>query len=64
MNLALIQDGYLPAVVPPILRGDYVSLLEWAHRDDRDFVEFIAEREFESQKEMLRLLRIPFPKEG
>lgn len=64
MNLALLQDGYLPAVVPPILRGDYVSLLELAHRDDRDFMEFIAEREFESQKEMLRLFRIPFPREG
>lgn len=64
MNLALIQDGYLPAMVPPILRGDYVSLLERAHRDDRDFMEFIAEREYESQKEMLRLFQIPFPKEG
>lgn len=30
MNLVLIQDGYLPAVVPPILRMDYVSLLEQA----------------------------------
>ena len=64
MNLALIQDGYLPAIVPPILRGDYVSLLERAHRDDRGFMEFIAEREFESQKEILRLFEIPFPKEG
>ena len=64
MNLALIQDGYLPVVVPPILRGDYVSLLERAHRDDGDFMEFIAEREFESQKEILRLFQIPFPKEG
>ena len=64
MNLALIQDGYLPVVVPPILRGDYVSLLERAHRDDREFMEFIAEREFESQKEILRLFEIPFPKEG
>lgn len=64
MNLALIQDGYLPAIVPPILRGDYVSLLERAHRDDRDFMEFIAEREYESQKEMLRLFQIPFPGEG
>ena len=63
MNLALIQDGYLPVVVPPILRGDYVSLLERAHRDDRGFMEFIAEREFESQKEILRLFEIPFPKE-
>ncbi|MCM1543429.1 MAG: Fic family protein [Blautia sp.] len=64
MNLALIQDGYLPAIVPPILRGDYVSLLERAHRDDADFVEFIAEREFESQKEILRLFQIPFPSQG
>lgn len=45
-------------------RVDYVSLLERAHRDDRDFIEFIAEREFESQKEMLRLFQIPFPREG
>ena len=64
MNLALIQDEYLPVVVPPILRGDYVSLLERAHRDDREFMEFIAEREFESQKEILRLFEVPFPKEG
>lgn len=48
MNLALIQDGYLPAIVLPVLRGDYVSLLERAHREDGDFIEFIAEREFES----------------
>ncbi len=34
------------------------------HRDDRDFMEFIAEREFESQKEILRLFQIPFPEEG
>ncbi len=64
MNLALIQDGYLPAIVPPILRMDYVSLLERAHRDDSGFMEFIAEREFESQKEILRLFQVPFPSEG
>ncbi len=64
MNLALLQDGYLPAVIPPILRIDYISLLERAHRDDRGFVEFIAERELESQKEILRLFEIPFPKPG
>jgi len=64
MNLALIQDGYLPAIIPPILRRDYVSLLERAHRDDGDFEEFIAEREFESQKEILRLFQVPFPGEG
>ena len=62
MNLALIQDGYLPAVIPPVLRMDYISLLERAHRDPHDFIQFIAERELESQKEILRLFQIPFPK--
>ena len=62
MNLALIQEGYLPAVIPPVLRMDYISLLERAHRDAHDFIEFIAERELESQKEILRLFHIPFPK--
>lgn len=64
MNLALLQDGYLPAVIPPILRIKYVSLLERAHRDDRGFVEFIAKRELESQKEILHLFEIPFPRAG
>lgn len=64
MNLALIQDGYLPVIVPPILRQDYVSLLERAHREDGDFVKFIAEREYESQKEILRLFEVPFPSQG
>ena len=41
-----------------------MSLLERAHRDDGDFMEFIAEREFESQKEILRLFQAPFPSEG
>ena len=63
MNLALIQDGYLPAIVPPILRMDYISLLEQAHENDSGFLEFIAERELESQREILRLFQIPFPKE-
>lgn len=63
MNLALLQDGYLPAIIPPILRNDYISLLEKAHKDDHGFVEFIAEWEHESQKEILRLFQVPFPKE-
>ena len=64
MNTALIQDGYLPALIPPILRSEYISLLEKAHEDDRSFINFIAERELESQKDFLRLLQIPLPKLG
>jgi Fic family protein len=62
MNTALIQDGYLPAIIPPILRGEYISFLEKAHEDDRAFINFIVEREIESQKDFLRLLHIPLPK--
>jgi len=62
MNTTLIQDGYLPALIPPILRSEYITLLEKAHKDDRSFINFIAERELESQKDFLRLLQIPLPK--
>lgn len=61
MNTALIQAGYLPAIIPPVLRMEYISLLERAHEDDAPFVDFIADRELESQKEILRLFQIPFP---
>lgn len=62
MNTTLIQDGYLPALIPPILRTEYISLLEKAHEDDSLFINFIVERELESQKDFLRLLHIPLPK--
>ncbi|MBU5255205.1 Fic family protein [Tissierella praeacuta] len=62
MNTALIQDGYLPALIPPILRTEYISLLEKAYEDDSPFINFIIERELESQKDFLRLLHIPLPK--
>jgi len=62
MNTALIQDGYLLAVIPPVLRHEYIQLLEKAHRDDRPFAHFIAERVMESQKEIMRLLHIPIPR--
>ena len=64
MNTALIQDGYLPALIPPILRTEYISFLEKAHEDDSSFISFITERELESQKDFLRLLHIPLPKLG
>ena len=62
MNTALIQDRYLPALIPPILRSEYISLLEKAHYDDKDFIDFIIEREIESQKDFLRMLHIPIPR--
>ena len=59
MNTALIQDGYMLAIIPPILRQEYIRLLEQAHTSDRAFIDFIAERVLESEKEVIRLLNIP-----
>ncbi len=56
MNLALLQEGYTIAIIPPILRSEYISSLERAHVNDHDFIEFIAERVKETQKDYLRLL--------
>lgn len=62
MNTALIQDGYPLAIIPPALRYEYIGLLEKAHRDNKPFEQFIADRVIESQKEVMRLLHMPIPK--
>ena len=61
MNLALYQAGFLPAVIAPVHRHEYVQSLEKAHRTDRDFVSFICDRVIDSQCDMMRLLHIPIP---
>ncbi|MDR0305945.1 MAG: Fic family protein [Chitinispirillales bacterium] len=63
MNLALIQDGYMLAVVPPILRTDYLSAIQaYQNRGiENTFCEFIAERVYECQKEIARLLHVSVP---
>lgn len=64
MNLALIQDGYQLAVVPPVLRAEYNGAIRQYQSKGKStsFVNFIAERVYETQKEIMRLLHIPFPK--
>ena len=57
MNLILLQKGYCLAVIPPILRMDYVQALEKAHTDDKEFIRFIAKTVRETQNDYLRLLR-------
>lgn len=56
MNLCLLRQGYTLAIVPPILRAEYIGLLERAHTDDEPFVAFIADRVMETQKDILRML--------
>jgi hypothetical protein len=53
MNTALIQERLYAGGYPPVLRHEYITLLERAHRDDRPFVDFIAERVLESEKEIV-----------
>ena len=57
MNLALLQAGYPVAIIPPILRRDYLDTLNKTHKgDDGPFINFIAGVCYESAKEYLRLL--------
>ena len=58
MNVALIQDGFIPTIIPPVLRQEYIDMLERAHYNDKMFVEFIATCVLESQKEFMRLVNI------
>lgn len=55
MNLILLQEGYNIAVIPPILRQEYIRTLEKAHKDDKDFATFIARMVKETQQDYLRL---------
>lgn len=57
MNLALVQAGYSIAIIPPIMRRDYIAALEKAHTNDRDFIHLIAGMVKETQKDLLRLLK-------
>ncbi len=57
MNLVLLQKGYNIAIIPPIVRAEYIQMLEKAHQDERDFINFIARMVRENQKDYLRVFR-------
>ena len=59
-NLALIQKGYLPVIVPPILKVEYNDCIRQYQNKSKEqpFIDFIEEQELETQKEMMRLLHI------
>lgn len=57
MNLALLQAGYPLAIIPPVLRRDYLDTLNKTHKGSAEpFIDFITEVCYESAKEYLRLL--------
>jgi len=61
MNASLIQDGYMPAIVPPVLRHEYMTSIRVYQTKGNAamFCDLIAERVLESEKEIMRLLKIP-----
>lgn len=61
MNAALIQSGYLPCVISPYIRADYISALELSHKDPSRFQAFIAETELETEKDFMRNLDMKLP---
>jgi len=61
MNTSLLQDQYMITIIPPILRQEYIELLEESHSNPEGFIAFIMRRVVETQKEVMRLLHIPNP---
>jgi Fic family protein len=60
MNLALLQDKYMLAIVPPILRVEYINAIKrhQLKNNPDSFCEFIGERVLETEKEIIRLFNI------
>lgn len=57
MNLALLRKGYTIAIIPAILRHEYIYSLETAHTRPEVFIDFIADRVIATQLDLLRLMR-------
>ncbi|MEK6705465.1 MAG: Fic family protein [Bdellovibrionota bacterium] len=57
MNVALFQAGYTITVIPPVLRQDYIALIERSRKDDTDFVNFMSCMVYKSTKDYLRILK-------
>ena len=57
MNLALLRNGFTIAIIPAILRHEYIYSLETAHTRPEVFVDFIADRVIATQLDLLRLMR-------
>lgn len=57
MNLILARAGYVIAIVPMVLRGEYMAALSQANRGiTRPFVELIAHLEREALQDLIRTL--------
>jgi Fic family protein len=60
MNLALLQEGCVVTIIPPVLRREYIAAIvkgQVAPQDDKPFIELVANAVLETQKDYLRLLK-------
>ena len=57
MTLALLRNGFTIAIIPAILRHEYIYSLETAHARPEVFTDFIADRVIATQLDLLRLMR-------
>ena len=57
MNLALLRNDFTIAIIPAILRHEYIYSLETAHTRPEVFTDFIADRVIATQLDLLRLMR-------
>ncbi len=60
MNLALVNAGYGTAIIPPVLRSEYMSALRIAQSENNElpFLCLISEAVIETQRDYCRLLHI------
>ena len=56
LNFALIRGEYTIAIIPALLRHEYIQSLEMSHKNPQVFVDFIAERIIATQMDLLRML--------
>jgi Fic family protein len=58
MNTMLIQHGYMPVRIYPVIRQKYIDSLRHAQTrgNDAAFIELILQQEIESHKEILRII--------
>lgn len=56
MNFSLIRNEYNIALIPAILRAEYIAALEKTHTDPEPLQQFITERVIATQTDLLRLL--------
>ncbi len=58
MNLALMQSGHPITIIPPLLRGDYISALQTSNSgDNMPFNNLLSNMVWEAQREYLRLIK-------